>query len=154
MTFLRSRQTSTLTYLLISVSATIFGKLRISLTSRLLNLRITSPLFIPPFAAGLLSVTLATKAPSAFLRPNLSAISSVTFCIRTPSQPRRVLPYLINCPMTPLAIFEGVEKPIPMLPPDGDNIIVLMPITSPSILNKGPPECPLLIEASVWIKSS
>ena len=31
---------------------------------------------------------------------------------------------------------------------------VLMPITSPSRLNKGPPELPRLIEASVWMKSS
>ena len=33
-------------------------------------------------------------------------------------------------------------------------IAVLIPITSPFILNKGPPELPWLIDASVWIKSS
>ena len=33
-------------------------------------------------------------------------------------------------------------------------IAVFIPITSPSRLNKGPPELPWLIDASVWIKSS
>ncbi len=41
-----------------------------------------------------------------------------------------------------------------MLPPDGEKMAVLMPITSPSVLNIGPPELPRLIEASVWMKSS
>ena len=50
-------------------------------------------------------------------------------------------------------MFDGIEKPIP-IDPVGPNIAVLIPITSPSILNKGPPELPWLIDASVWIKSS
>ena len=33
-------------------------------------------------------------------------------------------------------------------------IAVFIPITSPSRLNRGPPELPWLIDASVWIKSS
>ncbi len=31
---------------------------------------------------------------------------------------------------------------------------VVMPMTSPSMLNMGPPELPRLIDASVWMKSS
>ena len=31
---------------------------------------------------------------------------------------------------------------------------VLMPITSPAMLNSGPPELPGLMAASVWMKSS
>ena len=40
---------------------------------------------------------------------------------------------------------------MPIEPPDGEMIAVLMPITSPSRLNSGPPELPRLIEASVWM---
>ena len=41
-----------------------------------------------------------------------------------------------------------MEKPIPIFP-SLPNIAVLIPITSPFISNKGPPELPELIEASV-----
>ena len=47
---------------------------------------------------------------------------------------------------------DGTEKPMPMEPPDGERIAVLMPMTSPSMLNSGPPELPLLMAASVWMK--
>ena len=56
--------------------------------------------------------------------------------------------------MTFLAVLEGTEKPMPTEPPDGEKMAVLMPITSPLRLNSGPPELPLLMAASVWIKSS
>ena len=69
--------------------------------------------------------------------------------MRTPSQPRRVVPNSRNCPSTFLAMLEGIENPMPMLPPDGDRIAVLMPMTAPSISNSGPPELPRLIGASV-----
>ena len=36
-----------------------------------------------------------------------------------------------------------------MEPPLGDSIAVFTPITFPLVLNKGPPELPLLIAASV-----
>ena len=36
----------------------------------------------------------------------------------------------------------GTAKPMPIEPPEGDRIAVLMPITSPSMLNSGPPELP------------
>ena len=47
------------------------------------------------------------------------------------------------------AKLAGIENPIPTLPPVGEKIAVLMPKTSPSKLNSGPPEFPLFIEASV-----
>jgi len=53
--------------------------------------------------------------------------------------------------MIGMAVFDGEAKPMPMEPPDGDRIAVLMPITSPSMLNSGPPELPLLMAASVWM---
>ena len=46
-----------------------------------------------------------------------------------------------------------MANPKPILPPVWDIIAVLIPITSPLILNKGPPEFPLLIDASVCINS-
>ena len=53
--------------------------------------------------------------------------------------------------MTGTTVSEGVANPMPIEPPDGDKIAVLMPMTSPFMLNKGPPELPLLIAASVWM---
>src|ERR1700747_3248806 len=48
----------------------------------------------------------------------------------------------------------GMAKPMPIEPPEGEKIAVLMPITSPARLNMGPPELPRLIDASVCKKSS
>ncbi len=79
---------------------------------------------------------------------------SSTGWMRTPSQPRRVSWNSCNCAITGWTVAEGVAKPMPIDPPEGDRIAVLMPITSPARLNSGPPEFPLLIEASVCRKSS
>ena len=49
------------------------------------------------------------------------------------------------------AVEAGTAKPMPTEPPVGDRIAVLMPITSPFMLKSGPPELPLLMEASVWM---
>ena len=71
--------------------------------------------------------------------------------MRTPSQPRRTSPKSRSWSSTGLAVSEGTAKPMPTEPPVGDRIAVLMPITSPSMLNSGPPELPLLMAASVWM---
>ena len=47
-----------------------------------------------------------------------------------------------------------MAKPMPTLPPVGEKIAVLMPMTSPSRLKIGPPELPRLIGASICRKSS
>jgi hypothetical protein len=52
------------------------------------------------------------------------------------------------------AILTGMAKPMPMLPPPGARMAVLMPTSSPRRLTKGPPELPGLMEASVWMKFS
>jgi hypothetical protein len=49
---------------------------------------------------------------------------------------------------------EGMAKPMPTLPPLGEKIAVLTPMTSPRVLNAGPPELPRLIGASICRKSS
>ena len=46
---------------------------------------------------------------------------------------------------------DGIAKPMPIEPPDGDRIAVFMPITLPSCVNSGPPELPWLIGASIWM---
>ena len=61
---------------------------------------------------------------------------------------------MISCLITGWAVDEGMAKPIPTLPPDGEKMAVLMPITRPFKLNMGPPELPRLMDASVWMKSS
>ena len=114
------------------------------------NSKIISPAFIPPFAAGLFSDTLATKAPSALFNFSTSAISFVTSCILTPNQPLLVSPNFISWSITLEAGFEGIAKPIPIEPDcPGAIIAVLIPITFPFKSNSGPPEFPWLIDASV-----
>ena len=43
---------------------------------------------------------------------------------------------------------------MPIEPPVGEMMAVFTPMTSPSMLNSGPPELPRLMAASVWRKSS
>ena len=92
-----------------------------------------------------------TNAPLVSGNPRLSAISFVTFVISTPSQPLFVRPNSLSCDTIFLALFDGIAKPRPMLPPVCDIIAAFIPITSPWMLKSGPPELPLLIDASVWI---
>ena len=56
--------------------------------------------------------------PCAFSRPRLSAISGVNwFASCTPSMPRFTSPYWMSCVITAFTMFEGMAKPMPMLPP-------------------------------------
>ncbi|MGY4593607.1 hypothetical protein ACVWXL_001353 [Bradyrhizobium sp. GM22.5] len=43
---------------------------------------------------------------------------------------------------------------MPTEPPEGEKIAVFTPITLPFMSKAGPPELPLLIGASIWMKSS
>src|SRR6185437_3781141 len=79
-----------------AVAATARGRLRMLSMGCPSNLRITSLSSMPAAAAGLSGETLATRAPAGSLSPMLVAISSVTFCTCTPSQPRRVSPYCLS----------------------------------------------------------
>ena len=74
--------------------------------------------------------------------------------MRTPSQPRRVSRKRRSWSITGAASEAGTAKPIPTLPPEGEVMAVFTPITLPSRFSIGPPELPLLIAASVWMKSS
>ena len=105
---------------------------------------------MPALSDGLFSATLATKAPLGSSNFSTSAISFDTSWILTPSQPLFVSPNSINWSITIFALFAGIEKPIP-IDPFLPSIAVLIPMTSPFMSNKGPPELPELIEASVCI---
>src|ERR1700685_1836301 len=50
-------------------------------------------------------------------------------------------------------VEDGIAKPIPTLPPDGEKIIEFMPMTLPCRSKVGPPELPRLIGASICRKS-
>ena len=91
----------------------------------------TSPGWITPLSAGPPWTMPATSAPRALSMPRLSAISSVTGWMRTPSQPRRVSPNSTSWSITVVASAEGMAKPMPIDPPVGEMIAVLIPITPP-----------------------
>ena len=78
----------------------------------------------------------------------------VTGLMRVPRKPRRTSPRVASCSTTWLAMLEGMAKPIPTEPPEGEKIAVFTPTTRPSMENEGPPELPRLIDASVWMKLS
>ena len=53
--------------------------------------------------------------------------------------------------ITSRTMLMGMAKPMPC--PD-DRMAVLIPMTRPSRLSRGPPEFPGLIDASVWMNAS
>ncbi len=59
--------------------------------------------------------------------------------IDTPSQPRATRPFSLSSAITFFAVFDGMANPMPTLPPLGEKIAVLTPITRPSASNAGPP---------------
>ncbi|MNE69065.1 hypothetical protein D3C80_1647660 [compost metagenome] len=115
---------------------------------------ITSPALIPALAAEDFGITWLTKAPrcaSTFIAFASSEFSSVPIM---PNSPRFTWPYSTICAVRFFTMLLGMAKPIPMLPPSGAKMAVLMPISSPFRLTNAPPELPRLIAASVWMKFS
>jgi hypothetical protein len=51
--------------------------------------------------------------------------------ICTPIQPRSTVPPSRSAAMTVLVVSEGMAKAMPTLPPEGEKIAVLTPMTSP-----------------------
>ena len=76
-------------------------------------------------------------------------MSSVMDWILTPSQPRRVSPNWRSWSMTTMAVSDGHGKADADRAAGGEMMAVFTPMTSPSMLNSGPPELPLLMAASV-----
>ena len=115
---------------------------------------ITSPACKPARAAGPFSVMPETIMPYASIRLRAARqIFGVGLC-RIPIQPRLTSPLCSSCLTIHAARLAGIAKPIYMLLPEVESSAELMPITSPLVLNIGPPELPWLMAASVWIKLS
>ena len=81
-------------------------------------------------------------------------MSALMPCTVTPSFARRTAPFSISWSITFFAMFDGIAKPMPMLPSPGVRICELMPTSSPFVFTSAPPELPWLIGASVCRKSS
>ena len=108
-----------------------------------------SPSTIPPLSAALPLVTWLTAAPIGPGSPRASARFLVTSVMLTPRNPLLTFPAFLSCSTTLIAILDGIENDRPTDPPVGEYIWELMPTTSPSKLNKGPPEFPRFIATSV-----
>ncbi len=119
------------------------------MTGLLSYARMTSPTWSPAFAAGLVGATSDTNPPCARSIPSASASGGVIGWTWTPSQPRITRPVARSCAITGFAAFDGIANPMPTLPPLGEKIAVLMPITWPFRSKVGPPELPWLIDASI-----
>ncbi len=111
-----------------------------------LNSMITSPCSIPAFSAGEPSRTWLTMAPPFSLSPKLSASSSVTGWIRTPNSARVTLPLSLSWLTISLITLTGTANPMPW---PRAMMAVFMPTTRPWKSNRGPPELPKLMAASV-----
>jgi hypothetical protein len=86
---------------------------------------------------------------------NSRAISESTGWTPTPTKACWTRPRSISCDATSRTVLTGTAKPMPMLPrvlPVA--IAVFTPTTRPVAAINGPPELPLLIDASVWMTSS
>ncbi len=80
-------------------------------------------------------------------------MSALTVSPLTPSQARStaLAPPTAES-TTRLTMAAGTAKPTPLDEPEREKIAVLMPISSPSMSTRAPPELPGLIGASVWMK--
>src|SRR5256714_958190 len=81
---------------------------------------ITSPDWMPAFTAGPSACGSATSAPSAFLRPRLSAMSALTGWICTPIHPRVTAPLSLSLVTTDFTGSEGIANAMPTEPPEGE----------------------------------
>ena len=113
--------------------------------------RIWSPGRIPARAAGEPGTTLRTTTPD---RSTSRGVLPTGCAMRMPIHGWRTAPCFSRSSATRIARLIGIAKPIPMLPPVGEKIDVLTPITCPSALTSGPPELPGLIDASVCSMST
>ncbi len=109
---------------------------------------------IPAISAGLPGVTEATTTPLESLgEPSCWARFGVRFTPAIPNHGWSYLPSVIRYGTILATVFDGIAKPTPANSPVSDEIALLTPITLPCISNRGPPEFPGLIAASVWIIS-
>ena len=109
---------------------------------------------MPACAAGPSFSTEETSAPRGRSSPKDSASWAFTSWMVTPILPRTTCPVLMSCSSTLRATSIGMANDTPMKPPVRLKICELMPITSPAMLNSGPPELPGFTATSVWMKGT
>ena len=86
-----------------------------------------SPRRSPAFSAEEPGTTSATIAPDGLSACMAVGIAPGWSWIETPSWPRLTLPDWANCSATCRTMLLGMAKPMPMLPPAGPTIAVLIP---------------------------
>ena len=134
--------------------AMVFERSALCSTSLPLTPSTTSPGFTPAFCAGLPGSTKLTSAPRGLSSWNERASAASTSCTPTPMRPLTTLPVFTSWSRTCMASSMGTAKEIPMYPPLWLKIMELMPTTSPSRLNSGPPEFPGFTATSVWMNGT
>ena len=96
----------------------------------------------PALRSGLSGCNWATSAPSGSRARSNSAISAVTSCNSAPTH-GRCSPATDSADFTTVfTMLAGMEKPMPMKPPEREKMAVLMPTSSPAMLTSAPPELP------------
>ena len=111
----------------------------------------------PALAAGVSGATASTSAPE-ISGSSTFELGSALFCFAESGvsvdidMPRYACAILRPCESSRMAfsaVSMGMAKPMPAALA---RMAVLMPITSPNSLRRGPPELPGLMAASVWMK--
>ncbi len=127
------------------------GRSRESFKGRPLMRNTTSPARRPDSAAGESGVTSRIRAPRTVSRPSAVAEGASRPSTTNPSQARRTRPSSRNCSATRSARSMGIANPtpVPAAPRGSVSICVLTPTTRPKASNRGPPECPGWMAASV-----
>ena len=82
------------------------------------------------------------------------AMAGVTSWTVTPIQPRTTLPVFSMLLTMFMARLTGMANPMPTFVPDPERMAVFIPMSSPSVFTRAPPELPGLMGASVWMKFS
>ncbi len=80
----------------------------------------TSACFSPALSAGVPGSTWATRAPLFDFNLKYSLSASEMGCGTIPRYPLITFPFSLSWVTTFLARLEGIAKPIPMFPPEGE----------------------------------
>ena len=120
-----------------------------SLISVLAIDNITSPRSKPAEAAGPDGYISFITVPLDLSNPKAEAITESTALVLAPIQGRTILPSEIALSTARETSSAGIANPIPLDPPDRENIAVFTPINSPVKFTKAPPEFPGFTAASV-----
>src|SRR3989454_3768353 len=106
------------------------------------------PAFKPRRSAGEPAATRCTRRPT----PGGGRLNTCAISPESMKPPRPLQNDF--CSRSWRATLEVTANPSPSEPPEWDRMWLTIPMTSPCMLNSGPPELPWLIAASVWKNSA